>query len=95
MAQIYINNNACIDIYETDGLYADVLLFNINQTIGPAYDMAALNRTVFDFIQDFKSSININESQKLQADALQDGLVNCQLEETDYGSDYFLEAIKL
>jgi hypothetical protein len=46
--------------------------------------MAALNRTVFDFIQDFMSSVNINESQKLQANALQDGLVNCQLEDADY-----------
>jgi hypothetical protein len=84
VAQIYINNNASIDIYETDGLYAEILLFDTCQTIGPAYDMAALNRTVFDFIQYFMSSVNINESQKLQVSALQDGLVNCQLEESDY-----------
>ena len=64
MAQIYINNNASIDIYETDGLYAEVLLFDTCQTIGPAYDMAALNRTVFDFIQDFISSVTETASER-------------------------------
>lgn len=84
MAAIYLNSNVCIDIYETDGLYAEIVLFNAKSKIGPAYDMADLNRTVFDFIQEFISTIKMSESQKLQVNVLQDSLANCQLDESDY-----------
>ena len=84
MVQICINNNACIDIYETDGFYAHISFFNTKHRIGPEYDLAALNRYVMDFIHDLTYVAKINDSQKMDLKALQAGLMNCQLEESDY-----------
>lgn len=84
MVQIYISDETRIDIYETDGFYADISLFKSKHLLGPEYDLASLNRNVLNFIHDFCAYTNIGESQKLELQALESDLVNCQLEDTDF-----------
>jgi hypothetical protein len=83
MVQICISKETCIDIYETDGFYADISLFKSKYLLGPEYDLASLNRNVLNFIHDFCSYSKIGESQRLELQALETDLVNCQLEESD------------
>ena len=81
MVQICISDKTHIDIYEKDGFYADISLPNNHHQIGPAYDLALLNRYVLDFLHDITSQFRSQESQLLEVQALQNDLVNCQLEE--------------
>ncbi len=84
MVQICISEETCIDIYETDGFYADISLFKSKHLLGPEYDLASLNRNVLNFIHDFCSYTNMGEVQKMEIQALQTDLVNCQLEDGDF-----------
>ena len=81
MVQICITGKTCIDIFEKDGFYAVISLLNSRHQIGPAYDLASLNRNVLDFLHDFSSLQEFQESQRLEVQALQNDLLYCQLEE--------------
>ena len=81
MVQICISNSTHIDIYEKDGFYAEISLPNNHLQIGPAYDLALLNKNVLDFLHDVTSQYNSQETQLLEVQALENDLVNCQLEE--------------
>jgi len=81
MVQICISESASIDIYERDGFYADISLHNSRHKIGPAYDLALLNRHILDFLHDCITRLNSQGSQSLEVKALQNDLMYCQLEE--------------
>jgi hypothetical protein len=83
MVQISISPKTCIDIYETDAFYADISLFDTRHKIGPEYDFAALNRSVLDFLHEFSCCAATRESEKLELRALENDLLNCQLEDED------------
>ena len=83
MVQICISKETCINIYETDGFYADISLFKSRHLLGPEYDLASLNQNVLNFLHDYSAYSKIGESQKLELHALETDLVNCQLEEED------------
>jgi len=84
MVQICISDETSINIYETDGFYADICLFKSKHLLGPEYDLASLNRNVLNFIHDFCSYKQIGESQRLEIQALETDLVNCQLDDGDF-----------
>ena len=84
MVQICISEETCIDIYETDGFYANISLFKSKHLLGPEYDLASLNRNVLNFIHDFCCYTKMGEDQKLEIQALETDLVNCQLEDGDF-----------
>jgi len=84
MVQICISTKTCIDIYETDAFYADISLFDSKHKIGPEYDLASLNRSVLNFLYELSCFTEIKESDKLELRALENDLLNYQLEEEDY-----------
>lgn len=85
MAQICVNEQACVDIVEMNGAYiANVWIFGTNHTIGPAYDLVALNRDVLSLLDDLRTVASIKESQELELTALQNCLLSYDLEETAY-----------
>ncbi|MCI0504779.1 MAG: hypothetical protein L0Z73_01575 [Gammaproteobacteria bacterium] len=83
MVQISISTKTCIDIYETDAFYADISLFDTRRKIGPEYDLAALNKSILDFLYEFGCCTATRESEKLELRALENNLLNCQLEDED------------
>ncbi|HEY5603049.1 MAG TPA: hypothetical protein VIM41_08085 [Gammaproteobacteria bacterium] len=87
MVQISISQKTCIDIYETDAFYADIFLFDTQYKIGPEYDLAALNKNVLDYLYEFGRGARIKDSEKLELRALENTLLNCQLEEDAFYSD--------
>ena len=84
MVQICINQEACIDIYETDAFYADISLFKTKHKLGPEYDLASLNRRVLSLLHEISCFSEIKESQRLELHALESDLMNCQLEDEDF-----------
>ena len=84
MTHISMSNNVYIDIYESDGFYANISLYDKKHILGPEYDLAVLNKSLFDFLNSFHSLAGSGESRDSELEALQLCLMNCQLEEYDY-----------
>ena len=84
MTHISMSNNVYIDIYETDGFYADISLYDKKHLLGPEYDLAILNRTLLDFLHSFRKNVDNADTRDSELEALQTCLLNCQLEEYDY-----------
>ena len=66
MAQICLSNQTCIDIFETDGLYANISIFKNKRTIGPEYDLANLTRQVIDYLDMLRAMSKFKEMQELE-----------------------------
>lgn len=66
MAQICLSNQTCIDIYETDGLYANISVFKNKRTIGPEYDLANLTRQVIEYLDSLRAIAKYKETQELE-----------------------------
>lgn len=85
MAQICVNEKACIDVVEVNGAYfANIWIFDTNHSIGPAYDLFALNRDVLNLLDDLRTIASVKESQELELKALQSCLLSYNLEECVY-----------
>ncbi|WP_455220827.1 hypothetical protein [Kaarinaea lacus] len=84
MTHINMSNNVYIEIYESDGFYANISLYDKKHIIGPEYDLAVLNKSLFDFLNSFRNSAESEESRESELEALQLCLMNCQLEEYEY-----------
>jgi len=79
-----MSNNVYIDIYESDGFYANISLYDKKHLLGPEYDLAILNRSLFDFLNSFQNLTDAGDCRDSELEALQLCLMNCQLEEYDY-----------
>ncbi|WP_455221163.1 hypothetical protein [Kaarinaea lacus] len=66
MAQICLSHQTCIDIYETDGLYANISIFRNKRIIGPEYDLANLTRQVIDYLDTLRAIAKFKEMQELE-----------------------------
>ncbi|KPJ93325.1 MAG: hypothetical protein AMJ55_08255 [Gammaproteobacteria bacterium SG8_15] len=66
MAQICLSNQTCIDIYETDGLYAYISVFKNKRIIGPEYDLANLTREVIEYLDSLRGIAKYKEMQQLE-----------------------------
>ena len=84
MTHVDMSNKVFIDIYEADGFYAKISIYDTKHTIGPEYDLAVLNKILLDFLHTYRLSIITEEPRVLELDALQSCLLNSQLEEQDF-----------
>lgn len=84
MTHISMSNDVYIDIFESNGYYANISLYGKKHILGPEYDLAVLNRSLLDFLYSFRKSADFKESRESEIDALQLCLMNSQLNETDY-----------
>lgn len=85
MAQICVNEKACVDVVEMNGAYfANIWIFGTNHSIGPAYDLIALNRDVLNLLDDLRTVASIKESQELELKALQSCLLSYNFEACVY-----------
>lgn len=66
MAQICLSNQTCIDIFETDGLYAHVSVFKNKRIIGPEYDLANLTRQVIEYLDSLRGLAKYKEMQEIE-----------------------------
>lgn len=84
MTHVDMSSKVFIDIYEADGFYANISIYDTKHTIGPEYDLAVLNNNLLDFLHTYRLSIINEEPRVLELDALQNCLLNSQLEEHDF-----------
>ena len=84
MTHVDMSSKVFIDIYETDGYYAKISIYDTQHTIGPEYDLAILNNILLDYLHTYRLSIITEEPRVLELDALQNCLLNSQLEEDDF-----------
>ena len=66
VTQICLSHQTCIDIYETDGFYANISVFKINHTIGPEYDLANLTRDVIEYLDQLRTIEKFKETKELE-----------------------------
>lgn len=82
MTQICVNEHACVDIFEFNGAYyASIWIFNTTHRVGPAYDLALLNRDVIEAISDLRTVANIKAHQDQGLKSLQSCLINYEFGE--------------
>lgn len=82
MTQICVNENACVDIFEFNGAYyASIWIFNTTHRVGPAYDLALLNRDVIKAISDLRTVANIKAYQDQGLKSLQGCLINYEFDD--------------
>lgn len=83
MTQICVNENACVDIFEFNGAYyASIWIFDTTHRVGPAYDLAFLNKDVVELISDLRTVANIKASLDQGLKDLQGCLMNYRFDET-------------
>ena len=87
MTHVNMSSKVFIDIYEADGFYANISIYDTKHTIGPEYDLAVLNTILLDYLHSYRLSVITEEPRVLELEALQNCLLNSQLEEQDF-SDF-------
>lgn len=84
MTHVDMSSKVFIDIYEADGFYANISIYDTKRTLGPEYDLAILNKILLDFLHSYRLSVITEEQHALELEALQNCLLNSQLEEHDF-----------